>query len=252
MNSITLLVYGCVFLYAIYKFIKREIENHQSRAFGTVQAPEYSEIDFFNALVNKSFGNFTLTKAVAIFKDSELIPKEGYMVTQQKQENGREYEILGISVSAERLYFLFDDFISLLGDTCGIVIEDHYVEEGQHMDHIAHQKDTVVVRSILSGFEEVIVSDGFLGVAVYDESGRTEVQLSDHKMIYVFSVNTGPFKEIMAEYGIKEVPDIVFINQVPHFHLAAENNRDSLEALKDRLCIDQTVVQPGDSTEFAY
>jgi len=232
-------VFGFIILPWIFSHVKQAFQRYEeNRALAQAQAAIPTDKDIRKALSNKSFGTFTLTQAVAICPDSGLTPREGYKRFREETNDGFTYNFLAVSVSAERLFDVFDELVSCMANACGVALEDHRAEQVDHVDYIAHQKDTVVVRSILRDFEDMVLDDGFLGVAVFSESDLVEVQISDHKLIYIMADDLNPFQEILFKHGIREDQDLAFIFDVPHFHIAEEDGEAKLEALKDRLCID--------------
>ena len=237
----------CYFFYAFYDTIKdcisafkqgyRKSENIESRKITNEMIQE--------AMNNRTFGDFALTPAVVFFKDGDMVPSEGYKIEKRVMPGGHTQSRIVVSASAEKVLDIFDEFIALLGDTSSVVIEDFRTDTGDHVDNFAYYKDTYVVRSILLDFDDLLLNDGFVGLAIWNEALQAEVQLSRHKVIQIYARDTAPFERVLAEFEIKENPELRFFFE--HFYLlvSTEAGDSSVEVLKDRLCIDHSVVQTG-------
>lgn len=93
----------------IAKFIKAHNDEKCNRD------PLITEGMIQEAMENKTFGNFTLSEAVAILKDSEVIPSEGYKVEKQVMPDGQSQKRIIVSASGIKkdpeLRFIFEDFL---------------------------------------------------------------------------------------------------------------------------------------------
>jgi hypothetical protein len=117
---------------------------------------EKSISDILNAINDRAYGKFTLINAVALFKDSEIISKLCYQTESYISRDGVLFEPIIISVSAEMVICLFDEFLTPLGDTCRIQLEDLRdidADRAEHLVHCSYHKDTVVVCSLRIVFE---------------------------------------------------------------------------------------------------
>ena len=209
--------------------------------------PEYSDIDYAEALNNKFFGDFKLSEAAAIFKDSKIIPKEGFVIEKFTAENGKPMNRITVSVSEERLYSLFDDLVCLLGETVAVVLEQFSADNNDHVDYYAYQKETVIVRSMLTNYENALVKDGFLKISIYENINLNEVKITDHKTIDIFTFDTTVFKDILAIHGFKEEMCLPFFYEQVHFHLVSSGHHEVVESLKNDLLIEQAIYRPLDS-----
>lgn len=199
------------------------------------------------AMKHRTFGAFTVPPAVVFFKAGDDLPQEGYKVRKHVLPNGRfQYQAI-VSVSAEKLLDLFDALLPLLGEYCHVVLQDFGAREGELIEYVAYQKDTVIVRSILCDFEELLLNDGLIGLAVYSDIVRAEVQLTQQKVIQIFALDLIPFRRLLQRYGIEENPKLKFLFE--DFHLLVEQVHDRmiLESLKERLCVENMTVQSNDS-----
>ena len=233
------------FFYAFYDVIRDCISSFKRGYNGDSndKNPVITREMIHEAMKNRTFGGFTLTLAVVFFKDGDVIPSEGYKIETRVMADGRTQSRMLVSASAEKVLDIFDEFIALLGDTCSIVLEDFRTDKGDHIDHFAYYKDTFVVRSILLDFDELLLNDGFIGLAIWSDAAQAEVQLTMHKVIQIYARDTFPFQQVLAGYGIKEDPELRFFFEDFYMLVSTEAGDFAVEALKDRLCIDHSAMQ---------
>lgn len=246
-GAVVFLVFIMIVIFKIVELIKEKIFEYKISKENKM--PEYSDFDYIDALNNKVFGDFKLSEAVAIFKDSKIVPREGYVIEKFTAENGNQMNRIIISVSEENIYSLFDDLLSLFGETVSVAIEDFLVENGDHVDYFAYHKETVLIRSIFTDYENVFVRDGFLGISVFEHVYQTEVKITDHKTIDIYAFDTTEFKNVLALYGLQEEMMLQFFYEEGHFHLASSNHEETIESLKNDLLIEQAIFRPLDSEE---
>lgn len=243
--EIILMFFFCYLLYRFSDNIRDFISNltQGNNRASENKKPIITDEMIQDAMKNRTFGSFTLTPAVVFFKDGDVIPSEGYKIDKQVLPNGRTQFRMLISASAEDLLDIFDDFITLLGESCSVVVEDFRTNAGDHVDYFAYYKETFIVRSILLDFDDFLLNDGFFGLAIWSEAAQAEVQLTMHKVIQVFARDIVPFQHGLAGYGIEEDPELRFFFEDFYMLVSTEAGDSAVEALKDRLCIDHSVVQ---------
>ncbi len=235
------------FFYLFYDFIKDMISGFK-QAYRNVNPKKDRKVTremIQEAMKNRTFDGFTLTPAIVFFKDGDVVPSEGYKIEKSLMPNGQVQSRMLVSASAEDLLDIFDDFIVLLGESCGVVVEDFRAKAGDHVDHYAYGKDTFIVRSILLDFDDFLLNDGFVGLVIWSEAAQAEVQLTMHKVIQVFAIDNVPFQHVLAGYGIREDPNLRFFFEDFYMLVSTMAGDSAIEALKDRLCIDHSVVQQG-------
>jgi len=235
------------FIYAFYDIIRDCVASFKQGYNGKEynHEPVITKDMIQEAMKNKTFGNFTLPPAVVFFKDGDVIPSEGYKVEKRIMPDGNIQSRILVSASVEKVLDMFNEFIALLGDTCGVVLEDFRTDKGDHIDHFAYYKDTFVVRSILLDFEELLLNDGFVGLAVWSEMAQAEVQLTMHKVIQIYARDISPFQQVLAEFGIQEDTELRFFFEDFYMLLSTDVGDFAVEALKNRLCIDHSIMQAG-------
>ena len=203
------------------------------------------------AMQNKKFGDFELTPAVVFFKDGDIMPSEGYKTGQFVGPDGLIRSRMIVSASAEKVLDIFDEFISLVGDKCNVVVEDFRTGDNNHLDYFAYDKDTYIVRSVFFDFEEFFLNDGFFTIAIWNEMARAEVQLTSQKVIQVFAEDITGFESSLASFGIEEDPELRFFFEEFYMLISTENGASAIEALKDRLCVDHSAIHKSDPPEMA-
>lgn len=235
------------FFYAFYDVIKYIFSgfNKSYQKVTPKKDRKITEEMIQEAMKNRTIGDFTLTPAVVFFKDGDVIPSRGYKIEKEAMSNGQIRSRMLVSASAEDVLDIFDDFIALLGESCSVVVEDFRTNNGDHVDHFAHHKETFIVRSILLDFDEFLLNDGFVGLAIWSEMAQAEVQLTMHKIIQVFARDTIPFQQVLTGYGINEDPELRFFFEDFYMLVSTEAGDAAVEALKDRLCLDYSSVQQG-------
>jgi hypothetical protein len=135
--SILFVLFSGYLIYSTFKLFQDAIVSIKKRnqGNGKDRISKITGEQIQEAMRNKTFGNFTLTPAVIFFKDGDLIPSEGYKVNKLMLPNGSTLYQMIVSASAEKILDIFDDFASLLGDTCGVVLEDFRNNEYDHIDY---------------------------------------------------------------------------------------------------------------------
>ncbi len=220
--------------------LKGKISGKQKNS-DPVISPEMIE----EALANRTYGDFTMTPAVVFFKDGDAIPSEGYKIDKRMIADGRIQSRITISASAEKILDLFDDLVKRLGDTCGIAVEDYRAKQG-HVDHYAYSRDTFLIRSILVDFEEFILNDGLVGIAIWNDFEQAEIQLTVYKIIVVYAFDISCFISVLDSYGLQEDSELRFYFENFHQLLGTDSGDSAIEALKAQLCINYSMMQSGD------
>ena len=234
------------FFYAFYDVIRNFFASFKQQDQNVTQKKDRKVTNEMlqEAMNNRKFGEFTLAPAVVFFKDGDVVPSKGYKIDKLPTSNGitPPFRLL-ISASAEDLLDIFDDFIALLGESCSVVVEDFKTKTGDHVDYFAFYKETFVVRSILLDFEDLLLNDGFVGLAIWNEMTQAEVQLTMHKILQVYAKNIVPFQQALTGYGIPENPDLRFFFEDFYMLVSTQAGDSAIEELKDRLCVDYSIVQ---------
>ncbi|HEY8503524.1 MAG TPA: hypothetical protein VIL46_03005 [Gemmataceae bacterium] len=172
---------------------------------------------------------FLLTGAVRPAAASPVRPREGYRPGRfLDTATGRRIPMLAAAVSAERLFDLFLELLRPLGDVVHLVLETSHAGPARpghdggpaagHADLRRSDIDTPVLASYLCEFEDLIVHDGCTGVAALATDRPAEVQLDEHKQLYVYADDLRPFRRLLRRAGVPRVPDLALVSEGDHLH----------------------------------
>jgi hypothetical protein len=186
------------------------------------------------------YGNFALTDAVRPSFGLEVIPREGYRRDIYcDPESGNKMPVLAASVSAERIFEVLMDLLDPLGEEVDVVLESsHESEPGVHDDLYREHMDTVILKSTLYDYEQLLLNDGCTGLAALNPNGPTEVQFDEHKLLFIYAHDLEPFEEILIAAGLKRDDTLKFISEAEHLHSTDDVYRDQFEELRYRLGVD--------------
>ncbi|HEX8199023.1 MAG TPA: hypothetical protein VF590_00945 [Isosphaeraceae bacterium] len=186
------------------------------------------------------YGNFALTDAVRPSFGLEIVPREAYRRDVYRDpETGNTMPVLAASVSSERLFEIFMSLLDPLGEEVDVVMESsHESEPGAHADLYREHMDTVILKSVLYDFEELLLNDGCTGLAALNPGGPMEVQFDEHKLLFVYAHDLEPFEAVLIEAGLRRDDTLKFISEAEHLHSTDDVYRDQFEELRYRLGID--------------
>lgn len=183
------------------------------------------------------YGDFQLTDAVRPGPAVPIMPVEGYRISRYRDaETGECFPVIGASVSAEKLFDVFLDLLGPLGARVNVVLETSHGAAGDGHDDMRRGKiDLPVLQSHFCDFEDLIVNDGCTGVAVMATARKVEVQLDEHKLLFVFARKLKPFRRILRKHGIKRIDDLRVLPEAEHFHHSQIRHVDEFQQLATRL-----------------
>jgi hypothetical protein len=186
------------------------------------------------------YGSFSLTDAVRPSFGLEILPREGYRRDVYRDpESGNTMPVLAASISSDRLFEVFMDLLDPLGEEVDVVMESsHDSEPGSHADMYREHIDTVILKSTLYDYEDLLLNDGCTGLAALNPSGPMEVQFDEHKLLFVYAHDLDPFEAVLVEHGIRRDDDLKFISEAEHLHSTDDVYREQFDELKYRLGID--------------
>jgi hypothetical protein len=193
----------------------------------------------------KQFGNFTLTDAIRAGNRTPIVPVEGYRISRFRDaETLLRLPVLGAAVSADKLFDVFMDLLDPLGETVHVVLEtSHETQSDTHEDLRRGDIDLPVLKSHFYDFEDLLLNDGCTGVAVVCRNRPIEVQMDEHKLLFVYAPDMKPFKKIMKRYGIDKNVDLRLIAEAEHFHQSQIRHYDEFQRFASQLgCIDYNSV----------
>jgi hypothetical protein len=186
------------------------------------------------------YGSFALTDAVRPSFGLEIVPREGYRRDVYRDpETGNSMPVLAASVSSERLFDVFMALLDPLGDEVDVVMESsHDSEPGAHSDLYREHMDTVILKSTLYDYEELLLNDGCTGLAALNPAGPMEVQFDEHKLLFVYAHDLEPFEQVLLDAGLQRDDTLKFISEAEHLHSTDDVYREQFEELRYRLGID--------------
>ena len=191
-------------------------------------------------LERNRYGEFLLTGAIRPAFDLAIVPRSGYRIGRYRDDvTGDVLPTVSVSASAEYLFDLFCDLVAEVGDEVAVVLESsHDPDVDGHVDLVRDEIENVILRSILCDYEDLLLNDGYTGIAVLNPAGPTEVQLDEHKLIFIYAPDITPYRAILDEYGIPCDPGLRLISEGEHLHLSDSRFRDEFERLRLRLGVE--------------
>ncbi len=158
----------------------------------------------------------------------------------QDRETGVRIPVLMAAASREYVIDLFVDLLDPLGDHVDVVLEtSHEREPGRHVDMYREHIDLPVLKSTLYDFEDLLLDDGCMGMAVLNPRIPLEVQFDEHKLLIMYGQDLSEFEEILDGYSVGCTEDIKFITEAEHVHSSSDEFVRQFEQLRMRLGIDE-------------
>src|SRR5262249_47102969 len=155
---------------------------------------------------------------------------------------------------AEKLSDVFLALLEPLGERVHVVLEtSHDSGRDQHDDLRRGDIDRPVLMSHFCDFEDLLLNDGCTGVAVVAASRRIEVQLDEHKLLFVYARDLKPFRRVMRRYGIPRTNDLRLIAEGAHLHHSQLRQPDDSPPPAPRLGpadFDSVLPEEGDLAEW--
>lgn len=189
-------------------------------------------------MAKDTFGSFKLTDAIR--PGLKFIPEEGYKYDvyhdkEEDEEEQAEVPVLMISASREKLFNLFLSLADEIGFTVDVFL-DEVDEDNNRKTHVhGEEMDNPIVQSTLIDYEDLLLNDGFTGIALQNTSDGTELQFDAHKLLIVYGHQLRPFAEVCEKYGVREKPSMKFITNSEHIHASDDRLAASLDELAEKL-----------------
>lgn len=181
--------------------------------------------------------DFTLTDAVRPAPGASIVPTTGYRVGRfLDKQSGESVPMLVAAVSRERLLEVFAELVHGLDGVVDVILEtSHDSQDGRHKDLWRECIDLPVLLSHLWDYEDVLLNDGCAGIAVLESVSGTEVQLDEHKLLFVYADDLSPFVAVLDRHGIPRNDRLKLICEVEHFHATTEEYRQRFHEMCCRL-----------------
>lgn len=186
------------------------------------------------------YGDFTLTDAVRPSYNLEVIPRTGFRHEWYvDQDSGARIPVLMASVTREKLFDTFLSLLDPLGETVDVVLEtSHDKSNGQHIDLYREQIDMPVLQSILYDFEDLLMDDGCCGIAILNPRKPMEVQLDEHKLMFVYGRENADYEMAFRQNQIARIEDLRFVTEAEHVHSSSDEFQQRFEQLCYQLGIE--------------
>ncbi len=179
------------------------------------------------------YGDFTLTDAVRPSYNLEIVPRTGFRHEWYvDQDSGARIPVLMASVSREKLFDAFLSLLDPLGETVDVVLEtSHDKRNGQHTDLYREQIDMPVLQSILYDYEDLLLDDGCCGIAILNPRKPMEVQLDEHKLMFVYGHENADYESALRDSSIQCIDSLRFITEAEHVHSSSDDFQQRFEQL---------------------
>ena len=186
------------------------------------------------------YGDFTLTDAVRPAYSLDVVPQTGYRHEWYVDRNsGTRIPVLMASVSRECLFDTFLALLDPLGESVDVVLEtSHTGSSGNHTDLYREHIDLSVLQSTLYDFENMLLDDGCCGIAVLNPRKPMEIQLDEHKLLFVYGQDNNEYEQALDRNGVKANEDLRFITEAEHVHSSSDEFQERFEQLCYHLGID--------------
>lgn len=208
--------------------MQSESEPEPQRVEIQITAEQWNKHLAFN-----QYDRFVLTEAIRPSFDLKVIPQANYVIREYEDEHvNRTVPVLLAAVSREYLFDVFLEFVSVLGDEVGLVLEgSHDRKDANHNDFVRYSIDTPVLKSMLWDYENILMHDGCAGIAIMDFEQEIEVQLDEHKLVSAFAADLCPFETIAQRYGLRNDPKLRLLTDEEHVHISSKDYKQQFEEM---------------------
>ncbi|MGL4421967.1 MAG: hypothetical protein ACRCZF_14970 [Gemmataceae bacterium] len=190
------------------------------------------------------YGDFLLTDAVRPGLSVPIAPRQGYRLGVFRDVPNRvRLPMISAAVSAEQLLDVFWQLLEPLGEVVHVVLESSH-QDGpqspaeQRREHI----DRPILESYLMEFEESLLNDGCLAVAVLGEAMQAEVQLDEHKLLHIYAADLKPYRRVLKRAGVRRLAELPLISEAEHLHHTTTEYAEAYSQLVTRLGADSSMV----------
>jgi hypothetical protein len=224
-------------------FLQRFLPNTPREGFTPPQRSSFQDVseDQLEAHLNIArYGSFVLTDAVRPSYDLQVVPCSGYRHdVYQDAETGIKIPVVMAAASRETVLDLFFDMLEPLGHEVDMVLETSHERSSGHLDLYRENIDLPVLKSILYDFEDLLLNDGCLGIAVLNPRIPFEVQFDEHKLLIVYGKRLDEFEKLFRSYSIDCNEEVKFITEAEHVHSSSEEYFEQFQQLRYRLGIEE-------------
>ena len=224
----------------LQRFIKNKFRDGATQR-GSSSFANLSEDQLETHMQIARYGRFNLTNAVRPSYDLQVVPQAGFRHDKYRDEDtGIEIPVVMASVSREEIIDIFFEMLEPMGDVVDVVLEtSHECDHGQHDDLIRESIDMPILRSILMDYEDLLLDDGCMGIAVLNPNIPMEVQLDEHKLLIAYGKDLEHYETTLDRYALDCMEDLKFITEAEHVHSSSEEFIRRFVQLKYDLGIDE-------------
>lgn len=204
-----------------------------------------SEKELEAHLAIDTYGNFRLTDAIRPYPEAQL--EEGFRRDHWDPENGEPtVSVIIAAASREKLFDLFLELTSSMNEQVNVILETSHASSGRksHSDIKCEGHENIVLRSTLIDFEDLLLNDGYTGIAIMDSTPH-ELQLEEHKLLFMYGHRLDNFERILKRYGLNEKQSMEVVADKAHVHCSM---REYLEQFEKLLMI----LQGGGDTDDSF
>ena len=222
----------------IQKFVRNTFRDGQTS--GSSSFEHLTEDQLETHLRIARYGNFMLTDAVRPSYDLQVVPQTGFRHDSYKDaDTGVEIPVVMAAASRETVLDLFFALLDPMGNEVDVVLESsHDSDHGSHDDLVRESIDLPVLKSLLMDYEDLLLDDGCMGIAVLNPNIPMEVQFDEHKLLIAYGQNLNAIEGTLIDHYVDCHEDIRFITEAEHVHSSSEEFIERFRELRYDLGID--------------
>lgn len=215
------------------RFFDKQTQNEAVHANVGPRPQSLAELNAH--LARRDYDDFRLTDAIRPGMDEGIFPVAGYRHDFYTDETtGEETLVIIAAVSREWVVEMFLNLLQPLGDELNVCLEKRY-HVYEHIELTRDQMDLSDLRCSLENFSDLLLNDGSLSISISNVDDSQEVQLDDHKLLYVYGENTKAFERRLQWAGISRNEQMSFVPEGEHFHCAWHDFGPRLAEVEARL-----------------
>ena len=169
-----------------------------------------------------------------------IVLQQGYRHEGRKYVEGQwSPPSIAAAVTKRELFPTFRDLLNHLGPTVGLIIETHVrrrTSHGRDRRYFYRKAiDRVVLESALLDFEELLLTDGWTSIEVFDVRSNVGVALDEHKLLIVYAENLTPSERVFVARGVHPVENLRLIKDFCRLYGTDDTHYPLLKTLARRL-----------------
>ena len=135
------------------------------------------------------------------------------------------------------------DLVDLCQDDVTLILDSshHYHHTQDRSTSESELSDLIAMKSVLWDFEDALLNDGCLGIAILNADIPYEVQLEEHKNIIIYGDYDLGQLDTLRNHGINEIPDMRFITDHEHVHSSSDDLYSKYQEMQKALSCETSV-----------